>query len=150
GNSTLIDVLTQAGSVTANAGHWVLINHSRRGTPSAIPAVVDDASHADLKINLDDVQSGKAQNIKIQDGDTVYVPKAQRIYVNGNVRAPGGYQYEENMTVFTAVALAGGVTEKGSTSRISVRRLVGGQMKELDVKLTDTLKAEDQVFVKPR
>jgi polysaccharide biosynthesis/export protein len=150
GNSTLLDVLTQAGSVTASAGHWVLINHAKRGAASTGPAVIDDAESADLKVNLDDVQNGKAQNVKIQDGDTIFVPKAQQIYVNGNVRVPGGYRYEEDMTVFTAIALAGGVTERGSTSRISVRRLVNGQMREFDVKQQDTLKPGDQVFVKPR
>jgi polysaccharide export outer membrane protein len=150
GNSTLVDVLTQAGSVTASAGHWVLINHARRGGAAAGPAIIEDAASADLKINLDDVQNGKAQNIKILDGDTIYVPKAEQIYVNGNVRMPGAYRYEEDMTVFTAIALAGGVTEKGSTSRISVRRLVNGQMREVDVKQQDTLRPGDQVFVKPR
>jgi protein involved in polysaccharide export with SLBB domain len=54
------------------------------------------------------------------------------------------------MTVFDAISLAGGVTEKGSNTRISIRRLVGGQMKEVDAKPTDTLKPGDQVNVKPR
>lgn len=148
GNSTLMDALTQAGSVTPLAGHWVLIRHARQGVSS--PAVAQDATMADVRVNLDDLQSGKTASIPILDGDTIYVPRAERIYVNGQVRTPGAYPYEENMTVFTAIALAGGVTEKGSNSRVSVVRIDGGQRKEIDVKQTDTLKAGDQVFVKPR
>lgn len=150
GNSTLIDVLTQAGSVTSNAGHWVLINHAKNGalTPSA--AAMDDNATADIKVNLDDIQNGKAQNVKIKDLDTIYVPKVQRIYVIGQVRAPGAFPYDENMTVFEAISLAGGVTEKGSNTRISIRRLINGQMKEIDAKATDKLRANDQVNVKPR
>jgi polysaccharide export outer membrane protein len=150
GNSTLVDVLTQAGSTTQTAGHWVLINHVKQGSALIGPAIIDDGGAADLKINLNDIQSGKAQNIKIQDGDTIYVPKADRIYVNGNVRTPGAFPYDEGMTVFEAIALAGGITEKGSNSRISIKRLIDGQMKEIDVKQTDNLKAGDQVFVKAR
>ena len=71
-------------------------------------------------------------------------------YVTGQVRTPGGYPYDETMTVFDAISLAGGVTEKGSNTRLSIRRLVGGQMKEVDAKPTDTLKPGDQVNVKPR
>jgi polysaccharide export outer membrane protein len=150
GNSTLVDVLTQAGSTTQTAGHWVLINHVKQGSALRGPSIIDDAGAADLKINLNDIQSGKAQNIKIQDGDTIYVPKAERIYVNGNVRTPGAFPYDEGMTVFEAIALAGGITEKGSNSRISIKRLIDGQMKEIDVKQTGSLKPGDQVFVKAR
>ena len=150
GNSTLIDVLTQAGSTTSAAGHWVLINHAKSGGGLQGPAPINDDTQADLKINLADVQSGKTQNIHIQDLDTIVVPKAQRIYVAGQVRTPGAFPYEENMTVFEAISLAGGVNEKGSNTRLSVRRLVGGQMKELSVKPSDTLQPGDQVNVKPR
>jgi polysaccharide export outer membrane protein len=149
GNSTLVDVLMQAGSTTAAAGHWVLINHARPGSTSTGPVTSDDNT-ADLRINLSDIQSGKAQNIKILDGDTITVPKAERIYVNGNVRTPGAFPYDDGMTVFEAMALAGGVTEKGSNSRVSIKRLINGQMKEVDVKQTDILKPGDQVFVKAR
>jgi polysaccharide export outer membrane protein len=150
GNSTLIDVLTQAGSVTQTAGHWVYINHARQGVLTGGPAVTGDTSTADLKINLNDIQSGKAQNIKIQDGDTIWIPKAQIIYVVGEVRTPGGFPYDESMTVFDAISLAGGVSEKGSNTRLSIRRLINGQMKEIDAKPTDFLKPGDQINVKRR
>jgi protein involved in polysaccharide export with SLBB domain len=54
------------------------------------------------------------------------------------------------MTVFDAISLAGGVTEKGSNTRLSIRRLINGQMKEIDAKPTDFLKPGDQVNVKRR
>ena len=148
GNATLLDVLTQAGSTTPTAGHWVLINHARPGGATG-PVTIDDKGAADLRINMKDIQSGKAQNIMIQDNDTIFVPKAEMIYVNGNVRSPGGFPYDEGLTVYQAVALAGGPTEKGS-NRVSVKRVIGGKLKEIDVKQTDVLKPNDQVFVKAR
>jgi len=148
GNATLLDVLTQAGSTTPTAGHWVLINHARPGGATG-PVTIDDKGAADLRINMKDIQSGKAQNIMIQDNDTIFVPKAEMIYVNGNVRAPGPFPFDEGLTVYQAVALAGGPTEKGS-SRVSVKRMIGGKLKDIDVKQTDVLKPNDQVFVKAR
>jgi polysaccharide export outer membrane protein len=152
GNSTLMEVLALAGSVTPTAGHWVYINHTKQGVTAAGPnaIVMDDPTVADIKVNLRDIQSGKAQNIRVQDGDTVFVPKQQVIYVSGQVRTPGQYPYDDDMTVYTAIATAGGVSDKGSQSRISVRRLINGQLKEIDVKQEDSLKPGDQVIVKAR
>lgn len=146
GNSTLIDVLTLAGSVTPNAGNWVEIRHSRQGMG---PAVSNDKSTADIRVRLSDIQTGKVQNIKVQDGDTIYLPKAERVFVVGMVRNAGAVAYEEGMTVFQAVSLAGGITEKGS-NRFSIRRLIKGQMREIDARAEDQLQPGDQVNVKPR
>ena len=145
GNSTLMDVLTLAGSVTANAGHWVLITRARQGAQG--PAAVDNS--ADLRVSLKDIQSGKAQNITIRDGDTIFVPKAERVFVVGHVRNTGPITYEEGMTVFEAISAAGGITEKGS-NRFSIRRLVNGRMREFDAKAEDVLQPGDQVNVRPR
>lgn len=147
GNLNLMDVLTLAGSVTPNAGNWVLITHARQGASEG-PAAAEHAS-ADLRVNLRDIQTGKAQNIRVQDGDTIFVPKAERVWVVGHVRNAGGIFYEEGMTVFQAVAAAGGITEKGS-NRFSIRRLVKGQMREIDAKAEDVLQPGDQVNVRPR
>ena len=146
GNSTLMDVLTLAGSVTPNAGNWVQITHARQGAEVLGPAVSADY---DMRVNLRDIQTGKAQNVQMRDGDTIFVPKAERVWVVGQVRNPQGIVYEEGMTVFEAIAAAGGITEKGSNSRIEIVRIENGQRKSIDAKQTDVLKPGDQVNVKP-
>lgn len=147
GNSTLMDVLTYAGSVTPNAGNWVHITHARQGADTRGPAA---SAEYDMRVNLRDIQTGKAQNIKMRDGDTVYVPKSERVWVVGQVRNVGGIVYEEGMTVFEAIAAAGGITEKGSSTRIEIIRLENGQRKSIDAKQTDVLKPGDQVNVRTR
>ena len=147
GNSTLMDVLTLAGSVTPNAGHWVQITHARQGAEVLGPAASADY---DVRVNLRDIQTGKAQNIKMRDGDTIFVPKAERVWVVGQVRNPQGVVHEEGMTVFEAIAAAGGITEKGSNSRIEIVRIENGQRKSIDAKQTDVLKPGDQVNVRTR
>jgi polysaccharide biosynthesis/export protein len=146
GNSTLMDVLTLAGSVTANAGNWVQITHARAGVKGLGPAVT---SEYDIRINLRDIQTGKAQNVQVQDGDTIFVPKTERVWVVGQVRNAGGIPFEEGMTVFQAISAAGGVTEKGS-NRVEIIRIENGQRKSYNGKPTDILKPGDQVNVKPR
>jgi polysaccharide export outer membrane protein len=147
GNSTLMDVLTLAGSVNPNAGHWVQITHARQGAEVLGPAV---SAEYDVRVNLRDIQTGKAQNIKMRDGDTIFVPKAERVWVVGQVRNPQGVVHEEGMTVFEAIAAAGGITEKGSNSRIEIVRIENGQRKSIDAKQTDVLKPGDQVNVRTR
>jgi polysaccharide biosynthesis/export protein len=147
GNSTLMDVLTLAGSVTQNAGNWVQITHVRQGAEVLGPAVSTDY---DLRVNLRDIQTGKAQNVKMSDGDTIFVPKAERVWVVGQVRNPQGVVHEEGMTVFEAIAAAGGITEKGSNTRIEIVRIEKGQRKSIDARQTDVLKPGDQVNVRTR
>jgi len=147
GNSTLMDALTLAGSITQNAGNWVQITHARQGVEVLGPSA---SVEYDIRVNLRDIQTGKAQNIKLRDGDTIFVPKAERIFVVGYVRTTGPVVFEEGMTVFEAIAAAGGITEKGSNSRISIIRIENGQRKEIDARQTDVLKPGDQVNVRPR
>lgn len=147
GDSTLMDVLTLAGSVTPNAGNWVQITHAPEGAELLGPVV---SAEYDMRVNLRDIQTGKAQNIKMRDGDTIFVPKAERVWVVGQVRNPQGVIYEEGMTVFEAIASAGGITEKGSNSRIEIVRIENGQRKSIDAKQTDVLKPGDQVNVRTR
>jgi len=147
GDSTLMDVLTLAGSVTPNAGNWVQISHARRGADTLGPA---GSAEYDMRVNLRDIQTGKAQNIKMRDGDTIFVPKAERVWVVGQVRNPQGIVFEEGMTVFEAIAAAGGINEKGSNSRIEIVRIEKGQRRSIDAKQTDVLKPGDQVNVRTR
>jgi protein involved in polysaccharide export with SLBB domain len=57
---------------------------------------------------------------------------------------------QKNMTVLQALSLAGGVNEHGAMNRIQVMRIVDGVKKELKVKLTDVVRAEDTIIVPQR
>lgn len=147
-NASLMDALFLAGSTTPEAGNWLEIY--RQSGASAASAPIAGVMKADVRVRLADLQSGKAQLVSLNDGDTILVPKAERIYVTGQVRNPGSYAYDDEMTIFTAISLAGGITEKGSNSRISITRLVDGRRREIDARHEDKLLPGDQVTVKPR
>lgn len=56
---------------------------------------------------------------------TVSILEYRMFYVSGEVKKPGGYPYVDGLTVRKAVALAGGLTVRGSESKL--RKIAEGQ-----------------------
>jgi polysaccharide export outer membrane protein len=87
----------------------------------------------------------------LADGDTIFVPKAETFYVTGYVKNPGPYLLGADMTVAQAISLAGGVSDRGSKSRVRITRTIDGKQVVLkDVKLADRVQPGDSVEVLPR
>ena len=149
GDTTLLSALAKAGSVTANAGREAVIVRAAKpsGTSAAPPSDPEI-----IKIDLHELQEGNlALNIPLRDGDTINVPKAQSVFVSGQVKNPSGYAVEEGMTVLQVLALAGGLTDRGSDRRIDIIRTVDGKKKELKgVKLTALVQPGDTIVVGQR
>ncbi len=153
GNMTLLQALAQAGSATTNASDEVKIYRPKDPT-QATAIVPDETGKADaseeITVNIQDLRSGVAQTYQIHDGDTIFVPKARNFYVTGQVRSPGTFVWQRGMTVLQALALAGGVGERGAAGRIKIIRLVGGRRKEIGVEQTDLVEPGDTVYVPQR
>jgi polysaccharide biosynthesis/export protein len=149
GDMTLIEVLARAGSTTPDAAPEALIVHAKDGTGPKLPS---QASNADVsRVNLNDLErGGETMNITLRDGDTVFVPRAETVFVSGEVRTPGSYPIGKDTTVLQALALAGGVSENGAQNRIRILRVARGQREELKVKLTDVVQAGDTIVVPER
>jgi len=152
GGMTLIEALARAGSTLPTSSGEVSIVRASQSTPSRGPALPGrDASTEVFRASVQDLQSGSlAQNIDLRDGDTIFVPKAELVYVFGEVRNPGGYAVQKNTTVLQALSLAGGVTEHGAMNRIQVMRIVKGTKVEVKVKLSDVVRPEDTIMVPQR
>ncbi|MFK8078782.1 MAG: polysaccharide biosynthesis/export family protein [Granulosicoccus sp.] len=52
----------------------------------------------------------------------VTVIEYRPFYINGEVRAPGSYPFEQGLTTEKAIALAGGLTDRASTRKMYVLR----------------------------
>jgi polysaccharide export outer membrane protein len=150
GAVTLLEALAQAGSTTADAGSEVLILHPKEAARDR-PARPEDADADIERVSLRDILSGKlSQNVAVRDGDTVFVPRAERFYVTGYVRSPGYYVLEPNMTVLQAISVAGGISERGSDRRIRITRIVDNEKTEFDASLTDIVQGGDTINVRQR
>jgi polysaccharide biosynthesis/export protein VpsN len=51
---------------------------------------------------------------------SVTITEYRPVFVNGQVKSPGGFPYQPGLTVRKALSLAGGMTERGSEKRLSV------------------------------
>ena len=90
------------------------------------------------------------QNIELHDGDTIFVPRAESVYVFGQVKNPGAYPIQKDTTVLQALSLAGGVTPQGAMNRTKILRIVNGEKRELKVKVTDIVQPGDTIMVPER
>jgi polysaccharide biosynthesis/export protein len=151
GEITLIEVLARAGSTTLAASGEALIVRPAGRTPAG-PVLPSQAGASDLvRVDLNDLQRGvAASNIILRDGDTVFVPRAENVYVFGQVKNPGAYPIQKDTSVLQALSLAGGVTDRGSTSRLRLIRVVDGNKTEMKAKLTTVVQAGDTIVVLER
>jgi polysaccharide biosynthesis/export protein len=149
GNISLTEALAKAGSPTPDAGTYIEIN--RRPRAAAAEKPVADAKTSPERVSMADLQSGHAQTVLLSDGDTVFVPKAEMVFVTGYVKNGGPLLHETGMTVSRVISMAGGITEKGSRSRIRITRIVDGKQVVIrDVKLEDVIQPGDAVEVLSR
>ena len=65
-------------------------------------------------------------NVLIMPNDVLSVPRANLVYVIGEVKNAGQYPYRPGLTVQDAVAMAGGYTYRANTRTLYVRRTNAG------------------------
>jgi polysaccharide export outer membrane protein len=151
GSMSLIEALALAGSPTVAASNELIVVHPKKAKPGAATLPDEDADAERTRVNIKDLQVGKAGlDISLKDGDTIFVPKAQQIYITGQVRNPGSYVLDPGMTLLQALALAGGITDRGSDRRVKIIRIVNNKRLEVDAKMTDTIQPNDTIEVGQR
>jgi polysaccharide export outer membrane protein len=131
GPHRLFDVLQAAGGPTDKASNKVLITH--RGQENATTLVVSK-----------DPAEMAANNIELQPGDTVVVPKAGIVYVLGEVTRPGGYVLNSTggITVMQIVAVAGGPTHLASAGKTRLLRRTADGFREQRIDLKGLLRGK--------
>lgn len=145
---TLIEVLALAGSPTPNASDEVVVVHPSRPSETGEPG---DAEGTRITVNRRDLELGRAgRDIVLQDGDIINVTPAQHFYITGMVRNPGTFVLDPGMTVQQAIAIAGGLTDRGSDRRIKVNRVVKGRSVELGIDLDDKVQSNDTIMIGSR
>jgi polysaccharide export outer membrane protein len=158
GNMRLVEALALAGSTLPTASGEAVVVHASNES-----LVVEAARSVDLndrnsdpdrlaRVDLRELENGDLnQNVALRNGDTVFVLRAENVYVFGQVRSPGAYPLrQKNTTVLQALSLAGGVTDRGSTGRIQIIRIVNGKKMELRAALTDFVEPRDTIVVPER
>jgi polysaccharide export outer membrane protein len=139
GPHRLLDVLEEAGGPTEKASNSISVSH--RGSDQVTT----------LRLSNDAAEMAR-NNIELQPGDTVLVPKAGIVYVLGEVYKPGGYALNSTggITVLQVVSAAGGPTRLASISGTKMVRRTPTGLKEVPVPLKELLNAKvDDMRVQP-
>lgn len=128
-------------------------------SPMALPASADakdsNANVAEpppiqITLNLDRLlESGDPKdNMALQAGDIVMVPRAGTVYAVGAVQRPGGFVLSgdhSQMTALKILALAGGVTRTAKADHaVIVRKDVNGQQTQITLNLSKIMKQQSE------
>ncbi len=86
-------------------------------------------------------------NDLLRPDDVLLVPEKRWVYVTGEVKKPGSYLYDEQMTILKAITLAGGLTDKAAPSRTQIIRKANGKEDKVRAKMEDPIQPEDIIVV---
>lgn len=153
GTMTIIEALAAAGGMRPFGSGEAIVVRPRDGNAAAPLLPGEDTNAEVIVVDLVKLQEGDlSQNRALQDGDTVFVPRADTVYVFGQVRSPGAYPIQRETTVLQALSLAGGQTENAALNRVQIHRIQDGEKVEIRVKnlLTEIVKAGDTIIVPER
>jgi len=160
GDMRLVEALALAGSTLPTASGEAVIVHPSEQAVAIKPTLDSIASAASgdedpnniLRVDLRGLEKGDpSQNVPLRNGDTIFVLRAESVYVFGQVRNPGAYSIRQKQTtVLQALSLAGGVTDRGSMGRCHIVRIVNGKKEEIKVELTDFVLPRDTIVVPER
>jgi polysaccharide export outer membrane protein len=139
GKRSLMEALAQAGGIGPEGGDTVTLIRTRDGKTTSETIDI-------IKM----VQSGDfGHDYALAPNDVVYVERAPRFYIYGEVQRPGPARLERGMTVVQALAAGGGLTPRGTERGMRIkRRDASGQLQVISVKQDDLLQVDDVVYVK--
>lgn len=141
GDMRLIEALALAGSMLPTASGEVVVAR----------AAGDGQSQHTVRLSVRDLDGDLLMpDLALRGGDTIFVRRAENVFLFGQVRNPGAYPLPQNTMVLQALSLAGGVTDRGATSRIEVVRMVSGGAQTIRVALTDLVRPGDTIVVPQR
>jgi polysaccharide export outer membrane protein len=147
GHKTLLEMLASAGGIRPDAGYSIRI--TRRSDWGCIPlpgAEIDASGRFSVaQLNLKKILEAKdpEENIQIFPHDVISVPKAEMVYVTGEVRRSGGFVLGEHqsISVLQAISLAEGLNGTADARHARILRLKrdADQREEVAVDVKDVL-----------
>lgn len=138
GKRRLTDILALAGGVLTDGADSVILLRVKEGvSKKEIIDLVDVMRDGDAK-----------KNVELIGNDVIYVERAPRFYIYGEVQRAGAYRLERDMTVLQALSSSGGLSARGTERGIRIkRRNAAGALEIIQAKHDDLLRADDVVYV---
>jgi polysaccharide export outer membrane protein len=139
GPLTLWEILSQAGGLSKLAGNQlILIRPQNKTAPGQTNAGRENSIR---HFNIGKIQAGEMEeNIPLQNGDTILIPRAQGFFVLGEVKNPGAYKLEQETTVLEGITLAGGFTNLAAPGRTRIIRTTPKGEEIIQVDMNEIIK----------
>lgn len=155
GTKRLLDLISISGGLKPDAGPEVVVTRQAEwGKLPAGPVVVDPVTKtSSTRLPLDSLMALKnsGDNIVLEPGDVISVPKAELIYVVGDVKKAGGFLVTSHTTIslLQAVSMAEGLAPDNKATHARIIRPApngDGQMTDIPVNIDAIFagKAPDQ------
>ncbi len=134
GSTTLLDAVTRAEGLAADAGPEILVSRKQPG-PDGTPISLVQRIPVKGLIDAADPEL----NLRLVGGEEIRVPEAGKVFVVGNVRKPGAYPVDDaaDTTVLKMLALSEGLTPFSAKQAYIFRREAGanGAKNEIPIEL---------------
>ena len=139
GKRKVLDLLAIAGGISQDGGDMVSLVRNRNGkTTRETIDIVDMVRKGELD-----------RDYEVAGGDIIFVERAPRAYITGEVNRPGPFRIERAMTVQQAVSAGGGLTQRGTQRGLRVtRKDASGAAHTIDVKNDDLVQTDDVITVR--
>jgi polysaccharide biosynthesis/export protein len=152
GSKTLIEILAQAGGVKGEAGPSIRITRRLEYGRIPLPGAVDDATgqFSVAELPLTPLINAKTpdKDIVIQPYDIISVPKAELVYIAGEVAKVGTVSLTaaHSISIMEALSSNGGMLKTAAPQKTKILRMVAGSAtrEQLSVDLTKIMKGQAQ------
>ena len=132
GPKRLVEVISLAGGVRADAGDKVFITRENSWGKIPLPDSKEDTTQgfSTASVSLDDLLGAKhpSENILIEPEDVISVPRAEVVYVVGQVRRSGGFPLSSHhsLSLLQALSLAEGLAPDAASKKSHILRATDG------------------------
>ena len=140
GKRSITDILAMAGGVIVPDGGEIvtLIRYEGNKPTREVVDVLEMIRSSDL-----------SRNLTVRSDDLIFVERAPRFYIYGEVQRAGAYKLERNMTVIQALSLGGGLTQRGTERGLRIqRRGTDGNLQVLNANSSDLVQPDDVIYIK--
>lgn len=139
GRKTILEMLSLAGGLDPAAGATVKITRQLQWGMIPLPNATKDPtgqfSVAEIRLKSLIEARHPEQNILVKPNDVISVPRAETVYVIGEVQKTGGYVLNDtdDITVLQALSMAGGLSQMARPKEARILRKAPGAVARTEI-----------------
>ena len=139
GKRSVMDLLAVAGGIAPEGGDTVSLIRKRDGR----------TTREEIDV-VEMVRAGElAKDYQLSAGDVLFVERAPKFYIYGEVLRPGAFRLERGMNVTQALSAGGGLSPRGTERGLIIkRRDASGKLQVINAKQDDPVLNDDVVYIK--